>query len=134
MKVTPYLFFAGDCVAALEFYRQAIGADVRALAHYRDMPGANAAIGDKVMHAEFSVGDSTIFASDGQARERAGGGYALALQAGDESEAEQLFGALAEGGKIDVPLMTTPFAARFGMLTDRHGTPWMVTTPQTAMK
>ena len=70
---------------------------------------------------------------DGQGAEApAPAGFAIALQAGDDTEAETLFAALAEGGRVSVPLMTTPFASRFGMASDRFGTPWMITTPQIA--
>jgi PhnB protein len=82
------------------------------------------------MHAELGIGDTTIFASDAQGNGGQGAGYAIALETSDDAEAEQLFAALAEEGRIDVPLMTTPFASRFGMATDQFGTPWMVTTPQ----
>jgi len=133
MKAIPYLFFVGACAEALEFYRNAIGAEIRALVRYRDWPGAKDDAGNRVMHAEFRIGESTIYASDGMGSSRRGGEYALTLEAADDTEAERLFAALAAGGRTDVPLMTTPFASRFGMLTDRYGTPWMVTTPQRAM-
>ena len=55
MKATPYLFFYGACAEALAFYREALGAEIRALVRFRDMPGAGADAGDRVMHAEFSV-------------------------------------------------------------------------------
>jgi PhnB protein len=132
MKAIPYLYFSGVCAEALEFYCKAIGAEIRALARYRDMPGAAPDAGGRVMHAELGIGESTIFASDGQRTERQSGGYAIALQAVNDTEAERLFAALSAGGKIDVPLMTTPFASRFGMLTDRYGTPWIIKAPQTA--
>ena len=70
MKAIPYLYFAGDCAKALEFYRDAIGADIRALVRFGDMPGALSDANEKVLHAELRVGDSTVFASDGQAAER----------------------------------------------------------------
>lgn len=130
MKAIPYLFFTGTCAEALNFYRDAIGAETRTFVRYRDLPGSSPDVGDRVMHAEFGVGESTIFASDGNGSERSGGGYAISLEAADDIEATKLFTALGAGGKIDVPLMTTPFASRFGMLTDRFGTPWIVTTRQ----
>ena len=130
MKAIPYLFFVGACAEALHFYREAIGAEIRALVRYRDLPGAESDTDGRVMHAEFRLGESTIFASDRNGRERQGGAYAISLQTAGDIEAEALFAALGAGGKIDVPLMTTPFASRFGMLTDRYGTPWIVTTPQ----
>ena len=70
MKAVPYLFFYGACAEALAFYREALGAEIRALVRLRDMPGASADAGDRVMHAEFRMGESTIFASDGQGGER----------------------------------------------------------------
>ena len=130
MKAIPYLFFHGACAEALAFYRAAIGAEVRTLIRFRDMPGASSDTGDRVMHAEISVGESTIFASDGQGGEGHGSGYAICLLAADDVEAERLFAALGANGRINVPLMSTPFASRFGMLSDRYGTPWMITTPQ----
>ena len=132
MKVQPYLFFGGRCAEALEFYRDVLGAEIRALVRFRDMPGAAPDAGNRVMHAEIGLADSTILASDGQGDGRQAAGYAISLQAADDVEAERLFAALSAGGKIDVPLMTTPFASRFGMVTDRFGTPWMITTPQPA--
>lgn len=38
----------------------------------------------------------------------------------------RLGGALAQGGATTMPLRTTFFASRFGMLTDQFGVPWMV--------
>ncbi|MGQ0660995.1 VOC family protein [Sphingosinicella sp.] len=134
MKAEPYLFFGGTCAEAIDFYRDALGADVRAFVRFRDMPGAAPDAGDKVMHAELSVGGSTIFASDGRGDDGRGAGYALALEAADDVEAERLFSQLAAGGTIEIPLMTTPFASRFGKTVDRFGTPWMVTTPQPPLK
>jgi PhnB protein len=133
MKAVPYLFFGGTCAEALSFYEQVLGARTQALVRFRDMPGAAPDAGDRVMHAEVIIGDSVVFASDGQGESRGGSGYALSLTASDDDEAERLFAGLADGGRIDVPLMTTPFASRFGMAADKYGTPWMVTTPQPAI-
>lgn len=130
MKATPYLFFGGKCTEVIAFYRQTLGAELRAFARFGDMPGSAEANADRVMHAELGIGDTTIYASDAQDNEQQGAGYAIAIETSDDAEAERVFAALAADGKVDVPLMTTPFASRFGMATDRFGTPWMVTTPQ----
>ena len=128
MKADPYLFFGGRCSEAIDFYRDILGAEVRAFARFRDMPGAAPHAGDPVMHAELNVGGSTIFASDG-GKNSGGAGFAIALQASEDTEAERLFADLSAGGAVEVPLMSTPFASRFGKATDRFGTPWMITTP-----
>jgi PhnB protein len=42
------------------------------------------------------------------------------------ADAERIFNALADGGKVGMPLQQTFWAARFGMVTDRFGIPWMI--------
>ena len=131
MKTDPYLFFGGRCEEAIAFYRAVLGAQLRAFVRFGDMPGASPDGSDKVMHAELAIGDSTIFVSDaGRGPEPGNLGFSIALQAGDDIEAERVFAALAADGAVEVPLMSTPFASRFGKAADRFGTPWMITTPQ----
>jgi PhnB protein len=86
-------------------------------------PGAE----EKVMHASFRIGDSTLMASDGRCQGQPRfQGISLSLTAADDAEAERLFAALAEGGQVQVPLEKTFFSSRFGMVADRFGVPWMV--------
>ena len=69
MNVQPYLFFDGHCDEALTFYKKAIGADVKMLMRFKDAPDKSMitpGVEDKVMHAQFQVGDTTIMASDGR--------------------------------------------------------------------
>jgi PhnB protein len=42
MQVQPYLFFEGRCDEALEFYRKALGAEVRMLMRYKEAPSVAA--------------------------------------------------------------------------------------------
>jgi PhnB protein len=129
-QIQPYLFFDGRCEEALEFYRRAVGAEVSALMRFKEspdpgmtMPGA----ADKVMHASFRVGDSTVMASDGRCQGRPTfEGFALSLTVPTEAEAERLFAALSDGGQVQMPLTRTFFSPRFGMLADRFGVSWMV--------
>jgi PhnB protein len=44
----------------------------------------------------------------------------------DTAEAEKRFGALADGGQVQMPLTETFFSPRFGMVADRFGVTWMV--------
>ena len=50
----------------------------------------------------------------------------MALNVKEPAEAERVFNALAKDGTIRLPLGETFFAIKFGMLTDRYGTPWMI--------
>jgi PhnB protein len=44
----------------------------------------------------------------------------------NEAEADRAFGALAEGGKVEMPLARTFWSPRFGVVEDRFGVGWMV--------
>jgi PhnB protein len=126
----PYLSFEGRCEEALEFYRKSIGAEVTVLLRHRDSPDPGGSAPDsldKVMHASVRIGESTVLASDG----RCGGkpnfqGIWLALTAPDEADAQRLFDALADGGKVQLPLTRTFFSPRFGIVTDCFGVSWMI--------
>jgi PhnB protein len=50
----------------------------------------------------------------------------VALNMKEPAEAERIFNALAKGGSIMMPLGETFWAVKFGALTDRFGTPWMI--------
>ena len=43
----------------------------------------------------------------------------------DVGQVEEMFGKMAEGGYITMPLQETHWAYRFGMLTDKYGINWM---------
>ncbi len=133
MVVQPYLFFEGRCEEALDFYRQALGAKVGMMMRNREAPdqpppgmlppGSE----DKIMHAAFKVGDATLMASDGRCSGQPDfRGVYLSLSVTSEAEADRIFGALAEGGQVHMPLGETFFARRFGMVADRFGLGWMV--------
>ena len=55
----------------------------------------------------------------------------LALSYPTAAEAQRVFDALAEGGKVNMPLQKTFWAEAFGMLVDRFGTPWMINGAET---
>ena len=131
MQIQPYLFLDGRCEEALNFYRDAIGAQVQMLMRWKDCPDKGS-MGtpppdDKVMHASVRIGDSTILASDGNCSgETKAQGFALSLTAKDPAEAQRLFDALSKGGQVTMPLDKTFFSPAFGMLADKFGVAWMV--------
>jgi PhnB protein len=130
MSVQPYLFFDGRCEEALEFYRNALGAEVEMLSRFKDAPEpgmAQPGMEDKVMHASFRIGESMLMASDGRCDGNPEfAGFSMAIDVPTESEAERLFNALSEGGTVKMPLEKTFWASKFGMLEDRFGVGWMV--------
>ncbi|HYP15737.1 MAG TPA: VOC family protein [Opitutus sp.] len=130
--VQPYLFFGGRCEEALEFYRAKLGAEVGMLMRFKDNPDPMpdgmlpAGFENKVMHAEVRIGSTTVMASDGCEAGEGFSGFSLSLTAPSQEEAKRAFEALAEGGKVTMPLGKTFWSPLFGMLTDRFGMAWMV--------
>lgn len=130
MDVIAYLFFEGRTEEALDFYQRALGAKVEAVHRYKESPepghvppGAE----NKVMHATFTIGDTTVMASDGNCQGKPDfRGVSLSLNVATEAEAERFFAALSESGQVQVPLTKTFFSPRFGMVADRFGVAWMV--------
>ncbi|MGA0530743.1 VOC family protein [Hansschlegelia sp. KR7-227] len=137
--IKPYLFFDGRCEEAIEFYKQALGAEVLMLLRFRDnpdqpepsdacMPPPGSA--DKIMHASLMIRGSEIMMSDGMC----GGsptfnGVSISLSLPDSSAAETVFAALSEGGQVQMPLGPTFFSPIFGMTADRFGVSWMIGVP-----
>jgi PhnB protein len=133
MQVQPYLCFEGRCEEAIEFYRKALGAEVTGLRRFKESPephkpgmlppGAE----NKVMHSSLRIGNSHVMASDGRCTGKANfQGIALSLIVASGAEAERIFGALSNGGQVQMPLTKTFFSERFGMVADRFGVTWMV--------
>jgi PhnB protein len=133
MLVQPYLFFNGRCEEAIEFYREVLGAEVTMLMRFKDSPEPPSpgmippGSENKIMHAAFTIGDSTVMASDGHCTGQSSfQGFSLSISVPDGAKAEQLFAALADGGQIQMPMGPTFYAQRFGMVADRFGVGWMV--------
>lgn len=130
MSVQPYLFFGGRCDEALEFYRNALDAEVVMLSRFKDAPDpgmAQPGMEEKVMHASFRIGETILMASDGRGEgEPCFDGFSLSITVPDEAAADRTFKALAEGGKVEMPLTETFWAPKFGMLEDRFGVGWMI--------
>ena len=131
----PYLFFSGRCEEALEFYKNALGATVSMMMRFNESPDAvpdgmlQPGFENKIMHAEFRVGSFTVMASDGCDDKSTFGGFRLALSVPSAADADRVFTALAEGGKVDMPLGPTFWSPQYGMVTDKFSVGWMVMVP-----
>lgn len=133
MKVTPYLFFAGQCAEAIQHYQSVVGADVLFQMQYKDAPEAlpegmdDPAMADCILHASLKIGESEIMLCDIPAANHTGNnGYSLAITVHEESQAREIFAALSKQGSIQMPLAPTFYSPCFGTLTDKFGIEWMI--------
>ena len=135
MKVEPYLFFNGRCEEAIEFYRNALGANVTMLMRFDESPDPPMMPlppnwGRKVMHAGLTIGATNVMASDGMTAGKPDfRGFSLSIELPDAAAAQRAFDALAAGGEVRMPLGKTFWSPCFGMLADRFGVGWMIGVP-----
>ncbi len=134
--VQPYLFFNGNCEQAVEFYRNALGAQVEFSIRYKESPEppppgmVPPGFENKIMHTSFRIGETTVMASDGCSADKPQfEGFSLSLSVPNEKEADRAFAALSKGGQVKMPLTKTFWSPRFGMVQDRFGVGWMVSVP-----
>jgi len=134
MQVQPYLYFDGRTEEAVEFYKTAVGAKVEVLMRWKDSPDKSMCTptnANKVMHGSIHIGDANVLVSDGR---NTGNpkfdGFALTISTKTEAEANKLFAALSNGGKVTMPQAKTFFSVRFGMLADKFGVNWIVLVGQ----
>jgi PhnB protein len=131
-SLEPYLFFGGRCEEALALYREALGAEVELLMHFRQSPQPippgvlPAGFEDKVMHASFRIGPARVLASDGCEVGGRFGGFSLSVSLPDERAVRRAFDALAMGGSVQTPLAPTFWSPLYGAVIDRFGVSWML--------
>ncbi len=130
MKVNPYLNFNGTCKQAFELYAQVLGGEIVMMQKHGESQVADhmpAELHDTILHARLVFGDNLLMGSDSPPQYYAKPqGLYVSLQLDGVEEAERIYAGLSEGAEISMPLQETFWAARFAMLTDRFGTPWMI--------
>jgi PhnB protein len=130
MQLQPYLHFNGDCETAFKYYEQCLGGKIEAMMTHAGTPAEQSVPAEwrnKILHARLVVGDAVLMASDAPpGHYHKPQGFSVSIQINEPARAEDIFRALADGGTVIMPFQQTFWAARFGMLVDKFGTPWMV--------
>jgi PhnB protein len=129
MQLNPYLFFDGNCRDAMNFYKDALNADLK-IQTVGETPAAGQMPLEthaRIMHAVLSKGGPLLMASDmmGPGLER-GNGISLTLNCSSDEEIKAVFERLSAGGEINSPLKTEFWGGTFGQLTDKFGIMWML--------
>ena len=123
-----YVNFAGTCAEAFRFYEQHLGGKIEMMMTHGQAPH-QVQVGpewmDAVLHARISIGGTELMGADIPTAEPMRSAY-LSLHVSTDAEAERIFSALSEGGKVLMPMQQTFFATRFAQLRDRFGINWMI--------
>lgn len=133
MNPTPYLTFHGTCRQAMQRYAEIFDGEVTMMMPARDMPPGGPALSDDkadwIMHAAVRIDGGEILGSDdvtGTTPAMAGCSVYMALPSAEAGLIA--FDRLADGGQVLMPYQKTFWSAGFGMLRDRFGISWMITT------
>ncbi|MCW4467703.1 VOC family protein [Flavobacterium sp. MFBS3-15] len=130
-----YLNFNGDCEQAFNFYKSVFGGEFTYIGRFGEMPPSDdytVPEGDKnkIMHVSLPIGKSVLMGSDTGGDWAPsfvqGNNFAVSVTADSKDEADTIFKALSEGGKVTMPLENTFWGDYFGMLTDKFGINWMM--------
>ena len=130
MQMNAYLSFCGDCEEAFAFYEESLDGKIGEIFRYAGTPLAEQVPADwqnKVMHGSLAIGGQVVMGGDvAPDHYEKPKGFSLSLQIKSPTQAERIFHRLAQDGTIVMPLEKTFWAARFGMVVDRFGIPWLI--------
>lgn len=134
MKLNPYLNFQGNCEEVINFYKDVLDGEIVMMSRFSDMPPEMCEIGDndmnKIMHATltFGEGQTLLFSDNINPGFNPGNNIHLSINIADEEEAEKVYNSLLEGGNATMPFAPAFWGGKFGMLTDKFGVQWMVSS------
>lgn len=131
-RLNPYISFAGNARAAMEFYQRVFGGSLtmNTFGEFgaQDTPGA-----DKIMHAMLETdGGFTLMGADTPpgTEHNPGNNISVSLSGDDTDELRGYWEQLSGDGTVSVPLEKQMWGDEFGMCVDRFGIAWMVNIGQ----
>ena len=137
-KVSVYLNFDGQAEEAFEFYKSVFQTDYSfGFSRFSDVPPSEnmPPLSDEdkklIMHVSLPImGDFVLMGCDMPKsmglKVNMGNNVNLNLEPDSREEADRLFTALSEGGKVSMPMADMFWGAYFGSFTDKYGINWMV--------
>ena len=125
----PSIHFNGNCDEAINFYKDALGAEVKEINYAKDAP-AGSDMDDLpphfVMHSEVYICGTNFSLTDGAKAPPAIGNFSYLIIYDTTEEVTATFEKLAVGGEIEEPLSDTFWSQLYGSLVDRFGVNWQV--------
>ena len=122
-SLTPHLTVR-DADKALEFYKNALGAEILNVARMPD---------GKVMHAALRIGNSMLMLNEempefGALSPLSNGGAGVTIHIYTENVDDAFNRAVNAGAKVAMPLMDQFWGDRYGLVTDPFGHKWSLAT------
>lgn len=135
VRLNPYLILDGNAREAVAFYEKALEAKLLGIQTFGDMPADPAhplppGSGDRIMHAQLKVGETDLMFSDTfpGAPYQTGNNVNITIITDDAGTSRRFLDALANGGRVNMPLQETPWSPAYGQVVDKFGVVWQIST------
>ncbi len=133
MKLNPYLNFDGKAEEAFRLYQSVFGGELF-VQKMGSAPGTENFTEEEknlVMHVSLPIGNGqSLMASDcvtSQGHQlKMGNNNYISLSPDSREEADRIFNALSEGGKVEMPMEDMFWGDYFGSFQDKYGVCWMI--------
>ena len=124
----PTIHFPGNCDEAIAYYKEAVGAEVKTIAHFRDAPPDTGLDlpPNFVMYSEVLLFGTLFSMTDGVETQVNCDNFTFTLALQSMEEATAVFHKLAEDGQVIEYLAPQFWTALSGYVTDRFGINWNI--------
>jgi len=132
--LSPYLNMEGNARDAIQFYEQALGAEVLSILTYGEMPEMpntfNEDLKNLVAHAKLRIGESELMLSDAPSGSSIPKGkqVTICISTNDVEQSRRFFEALRQNGQVNMPFGEEVFSPGFGDVTDQFGVTFQIYT------
>lgn len=140
-KTSTYLNFARETETAFTFYKSVFGTEfvgeigrMGSVPPQEGMPPLREEDKNLIMHIALPIlGGHMLYGTDAPESmgftANFGNTMYICLEPDTRAEGEQLFKALCEGGKVEMPLQKMFWGDYFASFADKFGTQWMINCP-----
>lgn len=126
--ITPCIHFNGNCDEAINFYQEALAAEVKEIFYAKDAPEANteSLLPNNVIHSEVIICGINFSLTDGSNTPISGTHISFLINYSTEEEVRTAFEKLAVGGNIIESLAEVFWSPLYGYVIDKFGVNWQV--------
>jgi len=139
IALSPYLVYKGNCEEAFNFYKLIFSGEILYLGRYKDVPQEARkffpnAQDEHIMHGSLKINDRTVIMGNDSPETPGQTGdvrdFYLYIDTETQKEAIRIFNELSAGGTVLIPIAHTFWSGCYGVLTDKFGIRWKITSHQ----
>lgn len=126
MKLKCHLNFNGNCLEAMNFYKEIFNGDL-SIRTYEGTPLESEELNGKVLFANLKFNSNEISASDLVDEElQTGNAYSVLIETNSDEEALNYYEKLSEEGKVIMAYDISFWGSKFAIIKDKFDINWMI--------